>query len=67
MSERKSVSPLLDGFTVGSPVNEHYGVCCYPAVKANTERVLGGPVEYVQEAFLGDVYGVSVFKLYQPG
>lgn len=38
MSERKSVSPLLDGFTVGSPVNEHYGVCCYPAVKANTER-----------------------------
>ena len=23
--------------------------------------------EYVQEAFLGDVYGVSVFKFYQPG
>ena len=38
MSEQKSVSPLLDGFTVGSPVNEHYGICCYPAVKANTER-----------------------------
>lgn len=38
MSEPKSVSPLLDGFTIGSPVNEHFGVCCYPAVKANTER-----------------------------
>lgn len=38
MSERKSVSPLLDGFTVGSPVNEHFGVCCYPAVKADTDR-----------------------------
>lgn len=38
MSEQKSVSPLLDGFTVGTPVNDHFGVCCYPAVKENSER-----------------------------
>lgn len=38
MSEQSAVSPLLDGFTIGTPVNDHYGVCCYPAVKANSER-----------------------------
>ena len=38
MSEQSAVSPLLDGFTLGTPVNDHYGVCCYPAVKENSER-----------------------------
>ena len=38
MPEQFAVSPLLDGFTVGTPVNDHYGVCCYPAVKENSER-----------------------------
>ncbi len=38
MSEQAAVSPLLDGFTIGTPVNDHYGVCCYPAVKENFQR-----------------------------
>lgn len=38
MTEQKSVSPLLDGFTLGTPVNDHFGVCCYPAVKENSDR-----------------------------
>ena len=38
LPEQFAVSPLLDGFTMGNPVNDHYGVCCYPAVKANSER-----------------------------
>lgn len=38
MSEQSAVSPLLDGFTIGTPVNDHFGVCCYPAVKENSER-----------------------------
>lgn len=38
MSEQKSVSPLLDGFTIGTPVKSHFGVCCYPAVRENSER-----------------------------
>ena len=38
MPEQIDVSPLLDGFTIGTPVNDHYGVCCYPAVKENSER-----------------------------
>ena len=38
MPEQIDVSPLLDGFTIGTPVNDHYGTCCYPAVKENSER-----------------------------
>lgn len=38
MAEQFAVSPLLDGFTIGTPVNDHYGVCCYPAVKENSQR-----------------------------
>ena len=38
MSEQAAVSPLLGGFTMGAPVNDHFGVCCYPAVKENSDR-----------------------------
>ena len=38
VAEQFAVSPLLDGFTIGTPVNDHYGVCCYPAVKENSQR-----------------------------
>lgn len=38
MSEFKPVSPLLDGFTIGTPVNDHFGICCYPAVNTDTNR-----------------------------
>ena len=38
MPEQIDVSPLLDGFTIGTPVNDHFGVCCYPAVKDDSQR-----------------------------
>lgn len=38
MSDPIAVSPLLDGFTIGTPVADHYGICCYPAVKENSQR-----------------------------
>lgn len=38
MSELKNISPLLDGFSVGSPISEHHGIVCCPAVKENTDR-----------------------------
>ena len=38
MPEQLTVSPLLDGFTVGSPVGNHFGVRCYPAVRSDSPR-----------------------------
>lgn len=38
MSEPKIISPLLDGFTLGTPISEHHGVVCYPAIKENTNK-----------------------------
>lgn len=38
MSDPKIISPLLDGFTLGSPISEHHGVICYPAIKENTNK-----------------------------
>ena len=38
MPEQMTVSPLLDGFTVGTPVGDHFGVRCYPAVRADSPR-----------------------------
>ena len=38
MSENKYISPLLDGFTLGTPMSEHDGVRCCPAIKENTEK-----------------------------
>lgn len=38
MPEEIAVSPLLDGFTIGTPLNDHYGVRCYPAVKEDSDR-----------------------------
>ena len=38
MSEPKNISPLLDGFSVGSPISEHHGIICCPAIKENTDR-----------------------------
>lgn len=53
MSEPKLISPLLDGFSIGSAVSEHDGVRCYPALKENSERkyivkVLSIPASQVQ-------------------
>lgn len=38
MSELIKISPLLDGFTLGSPISEHHGVICCPAIKENTNK-----------------------------
>ncbi len=38
MSEIKNISPLLDGFTLGTPLSEHHGVICCPAIKENTNK-----------------------------
>ena len=53
MSEIKLISPLLDGFSVGNPISEHNGVCCYPAIKENTDKkyiikVISIPASQVQ-------------------
>lgn len=38
MSEQKLVSPLLDGFVMGNPMNSHDGIRCCPAMKENTDE-----------------------------
>ena len=38
MSEPKSISPLLDGFLMGSPMSGHDGISCCPAIKENTDQ-----------------------------
>ena len=38
MSEPKLISPLLDGFSIGSALSEHNGVRCYPALQENSEK-----------------------------
>ena len=38
MSEQNNISPLLDGFTLGSPISEHHGVICRPAIKENSNK-----------------------------
>ena len=38
MSEPKLISPLLDGFTMGSAISEHNGVRCYPAMRENSDQ-----------------------------
>ena len=38
MSEQKLVSPLLDGFVMGNPMNSHDGFRCCPAMKENTDE-----------------------------
>lgn len=38
MSEPKLISPLLDGFVMGTPMSDHDGVCCCPAIKENSDN-----------------------------
>ena len=38
MSDPKLISPLLDGFAMGSPLSEHDGVRCCPAIKENSDK-----------------------------
>lgn len=38
MSEPKRISPLLDGFVLGSQTSEHSGIVCYPAIQEDSEK-----------------------------
>ena len=38
MSDPKLISPLLDGFAMGSPLGEHDGVRCCPAIRENSDK-----------------------------
>ncbi|MBQ7025312.1 MAG: hypothetical protein IJN31_01780, partial [Peptococcaceae bacterium] len=32
MAEPRLISPMLDEFMMGSPISEHHGICCCPAM-----------------------------------
>ena len=38
MSDPKCISPLLDGYIMGSPISDHDGVKCCPAMKENSDK-----------------------------
>ena len=38
MSEPKLISPMLDGFLMGSPMSDHNGVQCCPAMKEDSDH-----------------------------
>ena len=53
MTEPELISPLLDGFAMGSPMSEHNGVSCCPAIKENSEekyivKIISVPASQVQ-------------------
>ena len=53
MSDPKLISPLLDGFAMGSPMSDHDGICCCPAIKENTDqkyivKIISIPASQVQ-------------------
>lgn len=58
MSDPKLISPLLDGFAMGSPISDHDGVVCCPAVKENSDnkyivKIISVPASQSQlDAFL---------------
>lgn len=37
MAEPRLISPMLDEFMMGSPISEHHGICCCPAMKNETD------------------------------
>ena len=53
MPKPKLISPLLDGFQIGSPMSSRNGVCCCPAVHENSDKkyivkVISVPTSQVQ-------------------
>jgi len=58
LSDPKLISPMLDGFAMGSPISDHDGVRCCPAVKENSDnkyivKIISVPASQVQlDAFL---------------
>ena len=37
MFEPKLISPMLDRFAMGSPISEHHGVRCCPAMESESD------------------------------
>ena len=37
MSDIRQLFPMLEGYILGEPINQHHGVCCYPAMAVGTE------------------------------
>lgn len=58
MSEPRLISPLLDRFAMGGAISNHSGVCCYPAMRSDSDeryivKVISVPASQVQlEALL---------------
>ena len=58
MSEPKLISPMLDDFAMGTPISDHHGVRCCPAMPNGSDKryivkVISIPASQVQlEAFL---------------
>ena len=58
MSEPKLISPMLDNFVMGDPINDRNGVRCCPAIENNTQnrymvKIISIPASYTQlEALL---------------
>lgn len=53
MSDPKPISPLLDGYRMGSPISHHDGVSCIPAIKDSPDdkyiiKVISIPASQVQ-------------------
>lgn len=53
MSELKLISPLLDGYAMGTPMSSHDGIHCCPAMKENTDekyivKIISVPVSQTQ-------------------
>ena len=53
MSEPKLISPMLDDFVMGTPICEHGGVCCCPAIENETDdkyivKIISTPASQTQ-------------------
>jgi len=53
LSDPKLISPLLTDYLMGSPVSEHHGVCCCPAIRKESEqkyivKIISLPASQVQ-------------------
>lgn len=53
MSDPKLIAPLLTDYLMGSPVSEHHGVCCCPAIRKESEqkyivKIISLPASQVQ-------------------
>ena len=53
MPDPERISPLLDGFSMGSPMSSHDGIQCCPAIKENTDqkyivKIISVPASQVQ-------------------